>query len=104
MPLPSQVNTPVGLTAVHGGQVFFSREPRFWQALDEVMAPGGWILHERSVSALVRHQWLPYPVQHHAELLGLVAHRPTGSAAGGTFLNWCEWQFGSALTAEFFVP
>src|SRR5207248_3493317 len=84
--------------------VFFSRDQRFWNALATVMEEGDWLFHQRRVSAAIGDQWVPYPVQLHASVLGIEESGSADIAGAQNFREWCDLSFGPELTNRFFTP
>lgn len=91
---------------VGGGHWIFGGEPTVLALLEE-LAPMR--AYERSAAVHLRdpEMWVPYPIQHHAAVLGL-APPPSAAAPAPvdaeTMAGWLRATFGPALGARFFEP
>src|SRR5579871_4044590 len=88
-----------------GGHWLFGGEPETLAVLRKLVPLAS---YERRASAFfpARGLHVPYPVQHHAALLGVSAALPAAKAPAPTVTlrDWLEASFGAALCGEFFFP
>ena len=103
-----------GFTWDLGGHVVFSRHEQFSRLLDDLLAPSGWLVHERNAWVHLAGTWVPYPIQSNLHrlpeglcercLAELRARRGRGPGASVSFDDFLVGTFGETMADLFMRP
>ncbi len=105
-----------GFTWDIGGHVLFSHYDYYDRLMQALIAPEGWVAHERESWIWMRNRFIPYPLQYN---IGRLPQRDMLECLAGlmqcgsgqpldleraTFLDWIMHSFGEGLARHFMVP
>lgn len=92
-----------GFTWDCGGHVWFGGTDAYWTRLAALCGPDAFVTGQRDARVWVDGRFVPYPIQQHADKLGVPAAGPR-LAPSPRFDAWLKNEFGDGLMQKFFEP